>query len=529
MLPKIGQQSGFALLLSAIVLTLPVPGLAQRASAPVILSFDTEVDADVEALRTLNIQEPATYFFSGEFARNHPDVVARLAEGNTIGSHSDVHADLATLDKRALRSDLLQSKRSIEEAAGRPVEWFRAPFLSYNDQVMEILHELSFRYDSSDKENWTQDHALLELPISADSELLTADFNMFEQANMSDAQALESLKATYRKRAELGRPMVWLMHPKMIAKRAQVLHDFIAFVHQQGGVFQTADQYVASVEAVSPKRWGVWVDFSNGAHDPQAVAEDAARAGITDAFVMARDPEGYRYYQRNDDSRPRATAGDPFGDTVRLLKAKGIRVHAWIPAFHDPYLAKARPEWAMLSENGQPSSQWVSPSRPEVQAELAKLTDYLIKRYGVDGIHLDYFRYPGGLADMSPGTIAAFTADTGLAGTDPSEIRSNHYSSWTAWRADQLAKVAAELRQAIAKSGRSDVELSAALIADAARSFRATQMYGQDYTKLAAPLDLILPMAYLQEVGRPVDWISDIALMTRYRIGNTPMLIGVEG
>jgi peptidoglycan/xylan/chitin deacetylase (PgdA/CDA1 family) len=227
MLSKIGQQSGLALLLSAIVLTLPVPGLAQRASAPVILSFDTEVSADVEALRTLNIQEPATYFFTGEFARNHPDVVARLAEGNTIGSHSDVHADPVTLDKRSLRSDLLQSKRAIEEAAGRPVEWFRAPFLSYSDQVMEILHELGFRYDSSDKENWAQDHALLELPISADSEMLASDYNIFEQAKMSDAQALAWLKATYRKRAELGRPMVWLLHPKMIAKHAQVLHDFI--------------------------------------------------------------------------------------------------------------------------------------------------------------------------------------------------------------------------------------------------------------------------------------------------------------
>ena len=74
MLPKIGQRCGLALLLSAIVLTLPEPGLAQRASAPVILSFDTEVNADVEALRALNIQEPATYFFTGEFASNHPEI-----------------------------------------------------------------------------------------------------------------------------------------------------------------------------------------------------------------------------------------------------------------------------------------------------------------------------------------------------------------------------------------------------------------------------------------------------------------------
>ncbi|MEM9492984.1 MAG: hypothetical protein AAGC55_27795, partial [Myxococcota bacterium] len=133
------------------------------------------------------------------------------------------------------------------------------------------------------------------------------------------------------------------------------------------------------------------------------------------------------------------------------------------------------------------------------------------------------------LTDLSPETIAAFASDAGLGTLTESEIMSTHYGAWADWRSSQIALAADYMRRSINQTGHPGVELSATLMGDAARSFRATEMYGQDYSKLAAPLDLVVPMASMKADGRPAGWIRDVALLARYRIGDTPMMMGVEG
>jgi peptidoglycan/xylan/chitin deacetylase (PgdA/CDA1 family) len=67
----------------------PGAGGEARTSGVVLLTFDTEQDPDAEAVASLAIDKPATYFFTGIYARRHEDLVRSLAaQGNSIGSHS---------------------------------------------------------------------------------------------------------------------------------------------------------------------------------------------------------------------------------------------------------------------------------------------------------------------------------------------------------------------------------------------------------------------------------------------------------
>jgi peptidoglycan/xylan/chitin deacetylase (PgdA/CDA1 family) len=49
------------------------------------------------------------------------------SEGHVLGSHTETHQDLPTLDRQALVDDLRRGRRSLEVALGRPAPLFRPP------------------------------------------------------------------------------------------------------------------------------------------------------------------------------------------------------------------------------------------------------------------------------------------------------------------------------------------------------------------------------------------------------------------
>jgi len=97
---------------------------------------------------------------------------------------------------------------------------------------------------------------------------------------------------------------------------------------------------------------------------------------------------------------------DPGWDPLEFLldesHAAGLEVHAWFnvykvrgpgrPAPSSPqHPARAHPEWIVPYEN----EGWFDPGKPEVQAYLLRVALDLVRHYDLDGIHLDFIRYPG--------------------------------------------------------------------------------------------------------------------------------------
>lgn len=83
---------------------------------------------------------------------------------------------------------------------------------------------------------------------------------------------------------------------------------------------------------------------------------------------------------------------------VELAHKYGIHVAARVCCFHDPILAKARPDLAPRDVNGGIWKElgrqaWVDPSKPEAQQYVIDLAKELAS-YGVDEVQWDYVRFP---------------------------------------------------------------------------------------------------------------------------------------
>lgn len=111
-------------------------------------------------------------------------------------------------------------------------------------------------------------------------------------------------------------------------------------------------------------------------------------------------------------------AYDPLGYLVAKAHAAGIQVQAWCCVYYEGGRIKTtpplHPAWLDRSLTGQPFEQnWISAGNPEVNPYLFSVMKDLLA-YDIDGIHLDYIRYPCTAFDYSDAARAAFKCDKGF-------------------------------------------------------------------------------------------------------------------
>ncbi|MFT4569827.1 MAG: peptidoglycan/xylan/chitin deacetylase (PgdA/CDA1 family) [Hyphomicrobiaceae bacterium] len=495
---------------------------------PVIVTWNVETSDDAAALETLNIDIPATYFVTGSFAERHRELVLGFQASGTIGSLTYSHPDLTELDDDALHRELVLGKLVLEEVLGAPVTWFRAPWLASNQAVTRELASLGFTYDSSNLERWSDQLHLAELPISVEDggQRPVSDFDLFADQAMTDDQALAWLLARLDERAGTGRPLVALLRPRIMAQHPALLDRFVSAARADGAEFITADQWIQRNRRPTGKRRALWVDLSQGPVDAALLRKDIDATGFTDVFLQARDADGIRYYQGSEADTP--DQSQRFGEIVDALKGSDVNVHAWIAVNRDPWQATTHPERAMVSIDRERSQTWVSPAHADVQRALGEQIAVLLDRYRLDGIHLDYLRFPDLNHDFASNEVRTFRETYATDDVSLREMFDANYNAWVGRRSEQvrdLLKGVAE--QLDARDGKRP-ELSVAVYADAATSYRVMETMGQDLSKLAPLADFLVPMAYLREQQRWPEWIENVGLAARARVGKTPLLAGLE-
>jgi polysaccharide deacetylase family protein (PEP-CTERM system associated) len=100
-----------------------------------------------------NHQVRGTFFIVGHIAKQFPSLVKEIAsKGHEIGSHSNMHRMLTSLDPSSFREDVRISKSLLEDISGQAVVQYRAPSWSLNSERYEwlgILEEEGYLIDSS--------------------------------------------------------------------------------------------------------------------------------------------------------------------------------------------------------------------------------------------------------------------------------------------------------------------------------------------------------------------------------------------
>lgn len=129
------------------------------------------------------------------------------------------------------------------------------------------------------------------------------------------------------------------------------------------------------------------------------------------------NPESRSYIVKNSNF-------DPLAYAIQKLKGQNIEVHAWVPVFvvtpHDlskiskNHIYYTNPQWITVDINGkrmranQHEGAFLDPGVPAVQQYMLGILCDIAKNYELDGIQLDYIRYPDSTFGYNPIALEQF-------------------------------------------------------------------------------------------------------------------------
>lgn len=255
------------------------------------------------------------------------------------------------------------------------------------------------------------------------------------------------------------------------------------------------------------------------------IMTDARRANFNIVYLQVRGT-GDALYRSNVEPCSIRLCGklggtatwDPLEVALAEAHTRGIQLHAWLNAFtgwtptsastcaglaeSDPgnprHVLLDHPEWRVVSDVGvthpcpnTEESVWMSPGIAGVRTHLARVAADVARKYQVDGIHLDFIRYPGLKWSHDTASLRAF-------GLDPATNK----PAWDQFRRDQVSAAVAETRDSVS-AARSSAVLSAAVWGIYRdkwgwNSSKGYDQYFQDPRAWVASsdLDVAVPMMY---------------------------------
>ena len=131
----------------------------------------------------------------------------------------------------------------------------------------------------------------------------------------------------------------------------------------------------------------------------EKAARALVRAGVSDVMVFAGSLAVSPALLSGVPRDPAVPEGDPFADAVAACHAVGIRVHAWFPALRfegappDRFEAFEKAHRLLHSPEGR-ALPWLDPAVRANVSAVAAAAATLAKRTGIDGVNLDFIRYP---------------------------------------------------------------------------------------------------------------------------------------
>ena len=102
------------------------------------------------ATQSSTLRPKATFFVLGWVAEKLPHLVREIiARGHEVASHGCYHVLLQKMTAAALRKDLSESRKRLEDTTGNHIRGFRAPSFAIDNDIIDIIAESGYFYDSS--------------------------------------------------------------------------------------------------------------------------------------------------------------------------------------------------------------------------------------------------------------------------------------------------------------------------------------------------------------------------------------------
>lgn len=279
----------------------------------------------------------------------------------------------------------------------------------------------------------------------------------------------------------------------------------------------------------------------------------AAQAGGFNTLLVQVRGRGDAYYTGTLEPRAAELAGkpsfDPLATVLEDAHAAGMKVHAWVavnlvsssvtlPASRDHVIYRA-PEWLMVprelaaemkkinlrspayvgrlarwtrANSTQVEGLYTSPLHPAAQDHTAAVIGEIAAKYDIDGIHLDYVRFPNQDFDYSPSAMEQFKASivpdltekqkrdaAAREAIDPAAYPNLYPERWSDFRRERLTSLVIKIRTAV-KAARPSALVSAAVAPDAQIAYDERLQDWRGWVDHSL-LDVLCPMAYTTETS----------------------------
>lgn len=292
----------------------------------------------------------------------------------------------------------------------------------------------------------------------------------------------------------------------------------------------------------------IWLDRGSivqaGSREGLASLFDRLQAAGINTVFFETVNAGYTIYpsQVAPAQNPLTEHWDPLAAAVELAHERDMELHAWVwtfaagnqrhnallnqPASYPGPLITAHPTWANYDNRGSmiPIGQekpFLDPANPEVRRYLLQLFEEIVTQYDVDGLQLDYIRYP--FQDPSAertygyGTAARqqFEQLTGVDPTDISPSDRDLWEQWTTFRAEQVNSFVAETDELLHRLDPSLILSTAVFAISEHERIHKIQQHWEVWAE-RGDVDMIVTMSYaldtnrLQQLVEP--WLTDASL-----------------
>jgi uncharacterized lipoprotein YddW (UPF0748 family) len=332
----------------------------------------------------------------------------------------------------------------------------------------------------------------------------------------------------------------------------------------------------SSIDSATQDVRALWVTRAT-LTSPAAVSKmvAAASAGGFNTLLVQVRGRGDAYYRSTLEPRPAELGAhpgfDPLGAIIAQARDAGLRVHAWVavnlvssattlPSARGHVVYK-HPDWLMVPkalaaelrsiDSRSPAylgrlARWsrqnsedveglyMSPLHAAAAGHVAAVVRELVTAYPLDGVHLDYVRYPSEDFDYSRAALQEFKQSVqpdlnpserqtlrAREALDPLAYPSFFPERWKAFRRSRLTSLVMRLRTAV-KEARPDAVVSAAVIPDAAEAYQSRLQDWRTWLDQSL-IDVLCPMAYTPDAKQ---FEAQVALAQDYA-GGRPVWTGI--
>jgi uncharacterized lipoprotein YddW (UPF0748 family) len=220
----------------------------------------------------------------------------------------------------------------------------------------------------------------------------------------------------------------------------------------------------------------IWVTRSDyrTPEEVTRIVDDCADAGFNTLFFQVRG-NGTAFYKSKlepwaDELGGKDPGFDPLALACQHAHQRKIQLHAWVnvmPAWKgtrppvDPeQLYNKHPDWFWYDQHGNRqalSSFYVSlnPCLPEVRTYLVDVFREIVSGYDVDGLHLDYIRFPNDPPATPEGSDIDYPYDIrtlDLYRSDMGLTPDQDLAAWNRWRTEQVSRLVADIHDMVRRT-----------------------------------------------------------------------------